>query len=46
VVSNIPSEINYLEAEESRKKRNKEWIKGIKKDPYVYEALQIIEDLN
>ncbi len=46
VVSNIPSEINYLEAEESRKKRNAEWIKGIKKDPYIYEALQIIEDLN
>jgi carboxyl-terminal processing protease len=45
-VSKIPSEINYLEAEESRKKRNAEWIKGIKKDPYIYEALQIIEDLN
>lgn len=46
VVENIPVDVPYLEEEESRKKRNEDWMKGIKKDPYVYEALQIIEDLN
>ena len=35
-----------MNAEKSRKKRNEEWIKSINKDPYVYEALQVIEDLN
>lgn len=46
VVENIPSEVEYMNAEKSRKKRNEEWIKSINKDPYVYEALQVIEDLN
>ena len=44
--TNIPMDVPHIEAEESRKKRNEEWIKTIIKDPYVYEALQIIEDLN
>lgn len=44
--TNIPMDVPHIEAEESRKKRNEEWIKSIIKDPYVYEALQIIEDLN
>ena len=46
VVKNIPSDLALINSEESRVKRNEEWIKGIAKDPYVYEALQIIEDLN
>jgi len=46
VVRNIPSDLALINGEESRVKRNEEWIKGIAKDPYVYEALQIIEDLN
>ena len=46
VVKNIPSDLALINREESRVKRNEEWIKGIAKDPYVYEALQIIEDLN
>ncbi|MDA0777491.1 MAG: carboxy terminal-processing peptidase [Bacteroidetes bacterium] len=46
VVRNIPSDLALIKGEESRVKRNEEWIKGIAKDPYVYEALQIIEDLN
>ena len=44
--TNIPMDVPHIEAEESRKKRNEEWIKSIIKDPYVYEALQIIKDLN
>lgn len=46
LVENIPSEVDYMNAEKSRKKRNEDWIKSINEDPYVYEALQIIEDLN
>ena len=46
VVRNIPSDLALINGEESRVKCNEEWIKGIAKDPYVYEALQIIEDLN
>ena len=45
-VSNIPSDLEKIKTEESRVKINKDWIKNIAKDPYVYEALQIIEDLN
>lgn len=45
-VENIPSDLEVINTEESRKKRNSDWIKNISKDPYVYESLQIIEDLN
>lgn len=45
-VSNIPSDLEKIKTEESRMKINKDWIKSINKDPYVYESLQIIEDLN
>jgi carboxyl-terminal processing protease len=46
VVRNIPSDLALIKGEASRVKRNEEWIKSVAKDPYVYEALQIIEDLN
>tara|TARA_B110000967_G_scaffold196600_1_gene227377 strand:+ start:104 stop:2185 length:2082 start_codon:yes stop_codon:yes gene_type:complete len=45
-VSNIHSDLEKIKTEESRMKINKDWIKSINKDPYVYESLQIIEDLN
>ena len=45
-VLNLTVDLPNIEAEESRKKRNSDWINNISKDPYVYEALQIIEDLN
>ena len=45
-VSNIPSDLEKIKTKESRMKINKDWIKSISKDPYVYESLQIIEDLN
>ena len=45
-VTNISSDLEKIKTEESRVKRNEDWIKSILKDPYVYEALQIIEDLN
>lgn len=45
-VTNIPVDLEVINTEESRQKRNNDWIKSISKDPYVYESLQIIEDLN
>ena len=45
-VSNIPSDVAKINADESRKKRNEDWMEGITKDPYIFEALQIIEDWN
>ncbi len=46
IVVNTSADAGAIKADESRKKRNEEWIKGIKKDPYIYEALQIVEDWN
>lgn len=46
VVENISEDLKKIEAEESRQKRNADWIKNILRDPYIYESLQIIEDLN
>ena len=45
-VSNPGVDIEVIEAEESRKKRNSYWVNSVSKNPYIYEALQIIEDLN
>ena len=45
-VTNITSDLERIKTEESRVKINEDWIKSILKDPYVYESLQIIEDLN
>jgi carboxyl-terminal processing protease len=46
LVYNVKADLDVIKAEESRVKRNEDWIQSISKDPYVYEALQIIEDLN
>lgn len=45
-VVNLQADLESIEKDEARKKRNEDWIKSTKKDPYVYEALQIIEDWN
>ena len=45
-VTNVQADLAKINAEKSRVKRNEDWIKSILKDPYVYESLQIIEDLN
>jgi carboxyl-terminal processing protease len=45
-VTNLEEDLEAINTEESRQKRNTDWIKNICKDPYVYESLQIIEDLN
>ena len=45
-VSNPSMDTAIIQAEKSRIKRNTDWINAINKNPYIYEALQIIEDLN
>ena len=44
VAMNPSEDVAYIAEQESRAKRNKDWMSGVVKDPYIYEALQIIED--
>lgn len=44
-VANLKADLPAIEADESRKARNEEWIKNISKDVYLRETLQIIHDL-
>jgi carboxyl-terminal processing protease len=43
-VRNPKKDVEHIQLDESRKKRNEEWIKGAKKDPYIYEGLLTILD--
>ena len=44
VISNPEEDQAFIDADKSRLKRNEDWIKNVRKDPYIFEALQIIED--
>ncbi|MEZ4935387.1 MAG: carboxy terminal-processing peptidase [Saprospiraceae bacterium] len=44
-VSNLDVDLPEFAADESKKARNDEWIKGVKKDVYLKETLNIIHDL-
>ncbi len=44
-VKNLDEDMAYIESEESRIGRNEDWIKGVKKDFNLKEALMIIQDL-
>jgi carboxyl-terminal processing protease len=44
-VSNITEDMPAFNADASKKARNGEWIKDIKKDAHIYETLAIIRDL-
>ncbi|MBR9861299.1 tail-specific protease [bacterium] len=41
---NPSADVEHINSDESREQRNEDWIKSILKDPYIYEALQIVED--
>lgn len=43
-INNPAVDLAVINAEDSKKKRNEEWLKSASKDPYIYEALQIVED--
>ncbi|MFY0643984.1 MAG: carboxy terminal-processing peptidase [Bacteroidia bacterium] len=44
IALNPSVDAEYISEEESRAKRNKDWMNNVVKDPYIYEALQIIQD--
>ncbi|MEO1624731.1 MAG: carboxy terminal-processing peptidase [Bacteroidota bacterium] len=44
-VTNLEVDMTDIESDESKKARNDEWIKGIKKDIYIEETLAIMGDL-
>ncbi len=44
-VKNLTVDVAGIEADESKKARNDEWVKGVKKDVYLQETLQIMHDM-
>ena len=44
-VQNLPADISGIEADESKKARNDEWLKSVKKDVYLVETLNIMHDM-
>jgi hypothetical protein len=44
-VSNLQEDEAYIAASESRTSRNDEWVKGVKKDLHLSEALNIMDDM-
>lgn len=44
-IQNPKEDVEYIEADESRKARNDDWIDEVKKDIYIHEVLHIVKDL-
>ena len=44
-VQNLPEDIAGMEGNEGKVERNKEWVKGVKKDLHLSECLNIMDDL-
>ncbi len=44
-IQNLPVDMADLQSDESKKARNDEWLKGIKKDVYLLETVNIMHDL-
>ena len=44
-VQNLTADVAGIEADESKKARNDEWVKGVKKDIYLQETLNIMHDM-
>ncbi|MCG8327187.1 MAG: carboxy terminal-processing peptidase [Chitinophagales bacterium] len=44
-VSNLDVDIPALDADESKKARNDNWLKSVKKDIYIHETLNIMHDM-
>lgn len=44
-VQNLSADLKDIELEESKKARNEDWLKSVKKDIYIYETLNIMHDL-
>ena len=44
-VENLAVDLEEINVDESKKARNEDWLKSIKKDAYIQEALHIIKDM-
>ncbi len=44
-IQNLPVDMAGHQSDESKKARNEEWLKGVKKDVYLLETLNIMHDL-
>lgn len=44
-IKNLSTDIASIEADESKKARNEEWLKTVKKDVYLVETLNIMHDM-
>ncbi|MBN1650518.1 MAG: carboxy terminal-processing peptidase [Bacteroidales bacterium] len=45
-VRNLNVDNSFFDADSTRQEVNKEWHSAIEKDPYIYEALKVVEDLH
>lgn len=45
IISTLAEDKAELDADKSKNERAREWYKSLKKDPYLFEALQVAEDL-
>ena len=45
MVDNLQADLEHIAMDESRQARNEDWIKSIRKDPYIEEALFIMRDM-
>lgn len=44
-VNNLPADLAGIQADEGKKARNDEWMKSVRKDVYLVEALNIMHDM-
>ncbi len=44
-IKNLTSDLKSVESDSTKMKRNKEWLKGLQKDIYLYETTNILGDL-
>lgn len=44
-VKNLSTDISSINIDEGKKSRNDEWVKGLKKDIYLYETMKIMKDM-
>lgn len=45
MITSIPEDISKIEADSVRLKEHTKWREALKKDPYLYEAVQVLQDL-
>ena len=44
-IANLAADLPTITSDTSKVSRNKEWLKNLKKDPYIFEATNVVNDL-